>query len=117
MCCSTHWWLKRWGIADNGHSSGTDITLLCLGLKKRHSASKRRVPPLTRGTLRIRLPAHARSRFIPAHAGNTGGYISVLGSPAVHPRSRGEHFRTRSRRLRTIGSSPLTWGTLFLTTY
>ena len=88
--------------------------------------------PRTRGTLWTGAVFGERSRFIPAHAGNTR---AVLSSPknssgssprtrgtrqrciaktertAVHPRARGEHRRFRQFGQDSDGSSPRTRGT------
>ena len=68
--------------------------------------------PLTRGT-QIRLGfTRLRSRFIPAHAGNTRVDQVWLPPLPVHPRSRGEHRSPTPDSARVAGSSPLTRGTL-----
>ena len=67
--------------------------------------------PLARGTPGAPAAGSARSRFIPARAGNT----SRIGVPAVrtavHPRSRGEHPPARPSTPSVSGSSPLARGT------
>ena len=69
--------------------------------------------PLARGTRRLRRDRFQCRRFIPARAGNT---ISRRGGtfwPAVHPRSRGEHFGSGGVMTTRCGSSPLARGTRF----
>ena len=55
--------------------------------------------PLARGTRRGQPPRRVRLRFIPARAGNTYSAARRPRSSTVHPRSRGEHGRRRSRRV------------------
>ncbi len=69
--------------------------------------------PHTRGTLLRCLHRLCRSRFIPAHAGNTPNGFVLQCSMAVHPRTRGEHPAKHDPRQRSDGSSPHTRGTLF----
>ncbi len=67
--------------------------------------------PRTRGTL---LPWYFDRDcwpFIPAHAGNTGGWFAGLGGCSVHPRARGEHLHRFIAFIRPAGSSPRTRGT------
>ena len=67
--------------------------------------------PLARGTrLQVR-ELHDVFRFIPARAGNTDSRAAPGTTPAVHPRSRGEHTHRSNRRLSYFGSSPLARGT------
>ena len=47
--------------------------------------------PLARGTRGERFITDGYCRLIPARAGNTASPVVVYGSPAAHPRSRGEH--------------------------
>ena len=47
--------------------------------------------PLARGTPLSRVLTFLRLRFIPARAGNTGGFGAPAPCHTVHPRSRGEH--------------------------
>ena len=62
--------------------------------------------PLTWGT---RHPVHgvrAENRFIPAHVGNTCPRWTAPSSPAVHPRSRGEHGHSPSAVLAEVRFIP-----------
>ena len=68
--------------------------------------------PLARGTRAPRPTGRARSRFIPARAGNTLRPALGPRRAAVHPRSRGEHDAPAGRADRPAGSSPLARGTL-----
>ena len=68
--------------------------------------------PLTRGTRPRRDARRYRRRLIPAHAGNTGGVPVWHVGLAAHPRSRGEHAGSAADCTSTMGSSPLTRGTL-----
>ena len=57
----------------------------------------------------------ARSRFIPALAGNTRtGRTRRSAVGSVHPRARGEHLFRAQRSVRADGSSPRSRGTLHL---
>ena len=67
--------------------------------------------PLARGTLRRQMRQVLTQRFIPARAGNTGCWTSCAASGTVHPRSRGEHPRRKTRAEQFTGSSPLARGT------
>ena len=67
--------------------------------------------PLARGTHRRRHRAARPRRFIPARAGNTEWPGRHRASPAVHPRSRGEHPGSGVRSHLVDGSSPLARGT------
>ena len=51
-------------------------------------------------------------RFIPAYAGNSPSWLSPLYAMAVHPRLRGELNSLRQTASKSLGSSPLTRGTL-----
>ena len=53
--------------------------------------------PPTRGTLPDLSDHPLKSRFIPAHAGNTNACCSGNIVIAVHPRPRGEHYRRWQR--------------------
>ena len=67
--------------------------------------------PRARGTL---LQGGARTidgRFIPACAGNTGYRPPCPEQAPVHPRVRGEHLISSSRRSKLVGSSPRARGT------
>ena len=68
--------------------------------------------PLARGTPRRQRQPQLHHRFIPARAGNTCTVEWRSPPSSVHPRSRGEHRRTRRARHATDGSSPLARGTL-----
>ena len=67
--------------------------------------------PHTRGTWHRSRRPWPRTRFIPAHAGNIGWSAGEHPMNAVHPRTRGEHRRQRSRKNCMDGSSPHTRGT------
>ena len=67
--------------------------------------------PLARGTRAPRPTGRARSRFIPARAGNTRRSTSWPTAPPVHPRSRGEHATSTALGRHVDGSSPLARGT------
>ena len=67
--------------------------------------------PLARGTLTHVAGRHLAERFIPARAGNTGCDVQIESRGAVHPRSRGEHSRSRAMSQHAAGSSPLARGT------
>ena len=68
--------------------------------------------PLARGLPQIpeSLPIH--SRIIPARAGFTDRLVPDVRDARDHPRSRGVYRFPRSRRITTIGSSPLARGLL-----
>ena len=67
--------------------------------------------PLARGT-HLEVPfSGGADRFIPARAGNTVRPSQPVGTPPVHPRSRGEHGHALRRRCGPAGSSPLARGT------
>ncbi len=68
--------------------------------------------PPTRGTPADGLRARVARRFIPAHAGNTGGWRHAPIPTAVHPRPRGEHGKIVAAYIVVRGSSPPTRGTL-----
>ncbi len=67
--------------------------------------------PHARGTRAMGGGGCARGRFIPACAGNTRRQLAFSGRSPVHPRMRGEHFRTRRRKRQRRGSSPHARGT------
>ncbi len=67
--------------------------------------------PRTRGTLPVEPIIGARERFIPAHAGNTWGWVRRRPARPVHPRARGEHASDEWYTPSYIGSSPRTRGT------
>ena len=68
--------------------------------------------PPTRGTPYPLAISLFRSRFIPAHAGNTVVRPHRPFRDSVHPRPRGEHKSYRGLRIWSSGSSPPTRGTL-----
>ena len=68
--------------------------------------------PRTRGTPFCRFQRRARTRFIPAHAGNTPGRLFGFQAHPVHPRARGEHGVALGLASSNFGSSPRTRGTL-----
>ena len=68
--------------------------------------------PLTRGTHSPAVWRQFAGRFIPAYAGNSVAYIGSKRNLAVHPRLRGELGRITEAASMTLGSSPLTRGTL-----
>ncbi len=65
-----------------------------------------------RGTLPKRHLRTNGRRFIPAYAGNTIRWLSVLRTVSVHPRVCGEHHRSAGRVIALDGSSPRMRGTL-----
>ena len=67
--------------------------------------------PLARGTPLALLVVDLRHRFIPAGAGNTPARAHAPVRRTVHPRWRGEHPCTVTRRPNSCGSSPLARGT------
>ena len=67
--------------------------------------------PLARGTRKLRRPAPAARRFIPAGAGNTTGKNLPTATGAVYPRWRGEHSIFTKFLARWGGLSPLARGT------
>ena len=67
--------------------------------------------PRTRGTAAGHRRVRARRRFIPAHAGNSGGFWRACAFKPVHPRARGEQQFYRSLAEKSTGSSPRTRGT------
>ena len=67
--------------------------------------------PLARGTPAPPRLRRLQPRFIPARAGNTNGCSAALSTPAVHPRSRGEHLPRAVLDRTPSGSSPLARGT------
>ena len=68
---------------------------------------------LTSDAARRRWARHrpCRPRFIPARAGNTRRRRPASRSWSVHPRSRGEHWRSDAETIPGVGSSPLARGT------
>ncbi len=67
--------------------------------------------PRARGTLHRCAAISARSRFIPASAGNTSSPGVTPSECAVHPRERGEHVRLVILGYWEPGSSPRARGT------
>ncbi len=67
--------------------------------------------PRMRGTPLQPLQPPGLPRFIPAHAGNTGGGGAVASAVAVHPRACGEHLDNHAKALVNAGSSPRMRGT------
>ena len=67
--------------------------------------------PRARGTLHQLLAVLAGGRFIPASAGNTGGFSGGRPGAAVHPRERGEHSSVVVGAPTRCGSSPRARGT------
>ena len=67
--------------------------------------------PRVRGTPPARAESRYRSRFIPACAGNTDSYRSVIVNDPVHPRVCGEHIVYATLTDYTTGSSPRVRGT------
>ncbi len=76
-----------------------------------HRSVTRGLSPHTRGTRLELQPSFRHPRFIPAYAGNTIGAATIVPSPAVYPRIRGEHVRKSNDRCVTLGVSPHTRGT------
>ena len=70
--------------------------------------------PRTRGTGWPPPPTNAKTRFIPAHAGNRVSLARCSAVAAVHPRARGEQQQQHRQDRRTGGSSPRTRGTDFI---
>ena len=66
--------------------------------------------PLTRGILTEAATSMGKSRFIPAHAGNTDAQVKYEKRNKVHPRSRGEYTIDYAGIAASLGSSPLTRG-------
>ena len=56
--------------------------------------------------------AQLRFGITPAYAGNTDRLYSGIYSTRDHPRLRGEHHIRKGKPLRSLGSPPLTRGTL-----
>ena len=67
--------------------------------------------PLARGTQRPKQPRGRSQGLIPARAGNTPFGLGCKVSGGAHPRSRGEHSRSASKKCCRSGSSPLARGT------
>ena len=66
--------------------------------------------PLTRGKPERAQEGRSRARLIPAHAGKTEPRSRSAGTPAAHPRSRGENPGGVPVYSTWEGSSPLTRG-------
>ncbi len=73
-----------------------------------HSGS----PPHAWGALRDRARVALELRFTPTRVGSTGGRVPCGPAIPVHPHTRGEHSKSRSRRTPTDGSPPHAWGAL-----
>ena len=67
--------------------------------------------PRSRGTPKNAVTTAAMARFIPAVAGNTVTFSSLVKSIPVHPRGRGEHSAQTARAPMSYGSSPRSRGT------
>ena len=67
--------------------------------------------PRMRGTHQLQRPCHRRTRFIPAHAGNSLDPGDLLPEPPLHPRACGELRVLADREPHVIGSSPRMRGT------
>ena len=104
-----------------GNTHGSSPTTARLPVHPRvggeHSSSCRAVSscpgssPRGRGTPATHEGREGRRRFIPAWAGNTGGWRSPGPCPAVHPRVGGEHSSLKPLIIRIRGSSPRGRGT------
>ena len=68
--------------------------------------------PLARGALRRSQTREGTAGLIPARAGSTFWLLSLSRSPGTHPRSRGEHSKSKSSNSWVPGSSPLARGAL-----
>ena len=66
--------------------------------------------PHTRGARRLGVPGALDCRIIPAYAGSTSPSPRPRTGSRDHPRIRGEHWRSASKRPRIPGSSPHTRG-------
>ena len=66
--------------------------------------------PLTRGARTGRGVLVWPTGLIPAHAGSTEIHFELTNRFPAHPRSRGEHLRSRMLIALPVGSSPLTRG-------
>ena len=67
--------------------------------------------PHSRGTHRVGAHSNVAYRFIPALAGNTSPAPFYSFVSPVHPRTRGEHGSTASKKTSKPGSSPHSRGT------
>mgnify|MGYP000941811562 CR=1 FL=1 len=82
-----------------------------------HSKQTRQHPqqsgssPLARGTPRPLLRRRPRLLLIPARAGNTEQLSRRTANRPAHPRSRGEHIKSVTDAIGSVGSSPLARGT------
>ena len=63
------------------------------------------------GTQNVTYLRPARARFIPTRVGNTIRQRAPLPDRAVHPHTRGEHYRSGGALRGLRGSSPHAWGT------
>ena len=75
------------------------------------SSARRGSSPRTRGTAAASGLLRHRTRFIPAHAGNSGTQRRSCPRKPVHPRARGEQFEKFLKDRLDCGSSPRTRGT------
>ena len=66
--------------------------------------------PLTRGARDLAQKSDSERGLIPAHAGSTYQPTGFVSTMRAHPRSRGEHNRSRVEFQAREGSSPLTRG-------
>ena len=65
------------------------------------------------GTLQRKSSASPEHRFIPTHVGNTMLIPTLMDLEPVHPHACGEHYSWGGVTIKTRGSSPRMWGTLF----
>ena len=92
---------------DHPRLRGEHLTLMYGKLAEQGS------PPLTRGTRFEYKTAAFVWGITPAYAGNTAvGTLNAF-EQEDHPRLRGEHHIRKGKPLRSLGSPPLTRGTLF----
>ena len=76
-------------------------------MKAAHGSS-----PRMRGTLDRLVTPKIKLRFIPAHAGNSTGWLRARTAGPVHPRACGELITVSAAAVTTFGSSPRMRGTL-----
>ena len=70
--------------------------------------------PRTWGTRATDQASAAVQRFIPTHMGNADSRPEPILPASVHPHAHGERLVAGPRVERGIGSSPRTWGTLWV---
>jgi len=70
--------------------------------------------PHTWGTPRKQSRGGRYNRFIPTHVGNTVVALHKCFDCSVHPHTRGEHVLAMPGTMINNGSSPHTWGTLYI---